>query len=199
MSKIRKWDEVNGLDDSSPRMEAFLESATDCYAILQLRRTDETAYERFASLRELERMGLKPEIDHYEVVYTTALPPYADRTAMLEGLYEKFNLARPDDFRGHSLSVSDIVALRENGVVSCHYVDTIGFQELPGFLKPENYLKNAEMALEDDYGMIDGIVNNGKKEAPSEERPSVLEQLKQWGAAGCEKPPARKPAEQERE
>lgn len=199
MSKIRKWDEVNGLDDSSQRMEAFLESTTDTYAILQLRRTDETAYERFASMRELERMGLEPELDHYEVVYTAALPPCTDRTVMLEGLYEKFNVARPDDFRGHSLSVSDIVALRENGVVSCHYVDTIGFQELPGFLKPENYLKNAEMALEDDYGMIDGIVNNGRKETPSEARPSVLEQLKRWSEAERETPVPRRTAERERE
>ncbi|MBR3126381.1 MAG: DUF4316 domain-containing protein, partial [Mogibacterium sp.] len=63
----------------------------------------------------------------------------------------------PEDFRGHSLSVSDIVAIRQNGIVSCHYVDSIGFKELPDFLKPENYLKNAEMAMEDDYGMIDGI------------------------------------------
>ena len=64
----------------------------------------------------------------------------------------------------HILSVSDIVALKQNGVVSCHYVDSIGFRELPNFLKPENYLKNAEMAMEDDYGMIDGIVNNGPKQ-----------------------------------
>ncbi len=82
------------------------------------------------------------------------------------------------DFTGHSLSVSDIVALRENGEVSCHYVDSVGFKELPGFLKSENYLKNAEMAMEDDYGMLDGIVNNGKKEEPAEKQ-SVLEQLKE--------------------
>ena len=81
-------------------------------------------------------------------------------------------------FTGHSLSVSDIVALRQNGVVSCHYVDSIGFQELPGFLKPENYLKAAEMAMEDDYGMIDGVINNGKKEEPAE-KASVLDQLKE--------------------
>ena len=48
--------------------------------------------------------------------------------------------------------------------VSCHYVDSIGFRELPNFLKPENYLKNVEMLLEDDYGMIDGIINNGPKQ-----------------------------------
>jgi len=111
-------------------------------------------------------------------VYTAPLLPYKDQNTMLEELYAKFNVSRPDDFTGHSLSVSDIVALRQNGVVSCHYVDSIGFQELPGFLKPENYLKAAEMAMEDDYGMIDGVINNGKKEEPAE-KASVLDQLKE--------------------
>lgn len=173
--KIEKWDEINGAGSGKDRMEAFLDSATDTYAILQLRRVPETRYERFASMKELAQRGMEPEIDHYEVVYTAPLLPFKDRNTLLEGMYEKFNIARPEDFRGHSLSVSDIVALNQGGVVSCHYVDTIGFQELPGFLKPENYLQNAEMALEDDYGMIDGILNNGRKE----ERPSVLEQLRQ--------------------
>ena len=62
----------------------------------------------------------------------------------------------------------EIVALKQNGVVSCHYVDSWGFKELPGFLKPENYLKNAEMAMEDDYGMIDGIINNGPRKTVAE-------------------------------
>ena len=104
--------------------------------------------------------------------------------------YAKFNVSRPDDFTGHSLSVSDIVALRQNGVVSCHYVDSIGFQELPGFLKPENYLKAAEMAMEDDYGMIDGVINNGKKEEPVE-KASVLDQLKEKQEAVPPAPPRR--------
>ena len=155
MARIEKWDEVHGNQAPDERMMAFLDSATDQYAILQLRRIEDTVYERFSSMRELERMGLEPDIDHYEVVYTAPLLPYKDQNTMLEELYAKFNVSRPDDFTGHSLSVSDIVALRQNGVVSCHYVDSIGFQELPGFLKPENYLKAAEMAMEDDYGMID--------------------------------------------
>ena len=66
--------------------------------------------------------------------------------------------------QGHSLSVSDIVALKQDGKVSYHYCDSMGFQELPAFQKPENYLKAAEMSMEDDYGMIDGIVNNGPKQ-----------------------------------
>ena len=177
MARIEKWDEVHGNQASDERMMAFLDSATDQYAILQLRRSEDTVYERFSSMRELERMGLEPDIDHYEVVYTAPLLPYKDQNTMLEELYAKFNVSRPDDFTGHSLSVSDIVALRQNGVVSCHYVDSIGFQELPGFLKPENYLKAAEMAMEDDYGMIDGIINNGAKE------PTVAE-LEQQARSG---------------
>ena len=188
MARIEKWDEVHGNQKPSEKMQAFLESVTDQYAILQLRRSEDTVYERFSSMRELERMGLEPNIDHYEVVYTAPLRPYKDQNTMLEELYEKFNVSRPEDFTGHSLSVSDIVALRENGAVSCHYVDSIGFKELPGFLKPENYLKNAEMAMEDDYGMLDGLVNKGKKEEPPEKQ-SVLEQLKEKQEALPPAPP----------
>ena len=74
------------------------------------------------------------------------------------------NLERPRDFAGHSLSVSDIVAFRHDNVVSYHYCDSVGFEEVPAFQKPENYLKAAEMSMEDDYGMIDGIINNGPKD-----------------------------------
>jgi hypothetical protein len=182
MSDIVKWDEVNGADNPAQRMEAFLDSTTDSYAILQLRRSEETVYERFASMRELERLGQEPDIDHYEVVYVGALTLTGTQTDTLEGIFTQFNMNRPEDFRGHSLSVSDIVALKVDGVVSSHYVDSIGFQELPDFIRRENYLKNAEMALEDDYGMIDGIINNGSKQEMGDDRPSVLEQLKQLSA-----------------
>ena len=107
---IKKWDEVNGLG-SSERMEAFLTSSTDAYAILQLRYSDETSKERFMSMSSLKRLGLEPDIDHYEVVYVGNLEPYKDRETMLEEMYATFNINHPSDFRGHSLSVSDIVAL----------------------------------------------------------------------------------------
>lgn len=177
MSKIEKWDEIRGAEQEQDRMEAFLESRTDSYAILQLRDIDETRQERFASLDYLHRQGKDPDIDYYEIVYTADLPIFTDRDTMLESLYTKFNIDHPADFTGHSLSVSDIVALKTGGVVSCHYVDSVGFTELKDFLRAGNHLKNAEMALEDDYGMIDGIINNGKAGA-ERERPSVLEKLK---------------------
>lgn len=183
--KIEKWDEVHGNTTSDDRMVAFLESSTDSYAILQLKRIEETRDERFESLSALQRRGKEPDIEHYDVVYTGTLPSYTDQSAMLEGLYTRFNIDHPEDFRGHSMSMSDIVALKVAGEVSCHYVDTFGFKELPNFLKPENYLKNAEMAMEDDYGMLDGIINNGKA-VTLEERSSVLEQLKEM--SGFETP-----------
>ena len=191
MSEIKKWDEVNGIDDSGQRMEAFLDSATDSYAILQLRHSDETLYERFSSMRELGRMGITPDIDHYEVVYVGELTMQGDQIDVLEGMFTKFNIDRPEDFKGHSLSVSDIVALKVGGVVSCHYVDSIGFAELPDFIRRENHLKNAEMAMEDDYGMIDGIINNGPKQEPPAERTSILEQLKQMSPSARSAPPAK--------
>ena len=52
----------------------------------------------------------------------------------MEQLYQKFNFARPTDYHGHSLSVSDVIALKRNGEVSVHYVDSIGFKDLQGFL-----------------------------------------------------------------
>lgn len=199
MSDIVKWDEVNGADNPAQRMEVFLDSTTDSYAILQLRRSEETVYERFASMRELERMGQEPDIDHYEVVYVGALTLTGTQTDTLEGIFTQFNMNRPEDFRGHSLSVSDIVALKVDGVVSSHYVDSIGFQELPDFIRRENYLKNAEMVLEDDYGMIDGIINNGSKQEMGDDRPSVLEQLKQLSAVDRAAPtPKTRPERDER-
>ena len=113
MSDIRKWDEVNGVDEDPGHLTAFLESATDSYAILQLRHTDDTLYERFESYSSLQRQSKEPDIDHYEVVYHGDLPKAPDTPeavmAQLEALYVQFNTAHPDDFRGHSLSVSDIV------------------------------------------------------------------------------------------
>ncbi len=169
---IQAWDDVHGAK-SQETLQAFLDSRTDSYAILQLKRTDETAQDRFMNYSWLESHDREPEVDHYDVVYTGSLPSGTG----LEDLYVKFNIDHPADFTGHSLSVSDIVALRQNGVISCHYVDSVGFRELPNF-HPENYLRNAEMAMEDDLSMLDGIINNGPKEPVRDERPSVLEKLK---------------------
>ena len=141
--------------------KAFLDNPADSYCIYQLKRNDETAELLFMSSNYLREHDLAVSYENYDAVYSGQL----SGTETLDDLYMKFNIERPQDFTGHSLSVSDIVALRQNGVVSCHYVDSIGFADVPSFI-PENYLKNAEMAMEDDYGMIDGVINNGPKEQP---------------------------------
>ena len=145
--------------------KAFQQNPADSYCIYQLCRDPELAELRFMNSQYLREHGLEPAFDHYEAVYSGALPSDGSTEARLDDLYMKFNTAHPQDFTGHSLSVSDIVVLRQQGAVSSHYVDSVGFVQLSAFL-PDNYLKNAEMSMEDDYGMIDGIINNGPKEQP---------------------------------
>ena len=193
-----EWDAVKGHIPPRDVEQRFLNSPTDSMAIYQLRR-DAPVELRFANLGSL---AAPPDPANYEAVYTREVYPDDDTGRILENFYYIFNDERPGDFVGHSLSVSDIVALKQDGKVSYHYCDSMGFQELPAFQKPENYLKAAEMSMEDDYGMIDGIINNGPKQptvadleaqvkagmsislmdlaeaAHREKKKSVLEQLK---------------------
>ena len=154
------WDAVKGHIPPRDVEQRFLNSPTDSMAIYQLRR-DAPVELRFASLGSL---AAPPDPANYEAIYTREVYPDDDTGRILENFYYIFNDERPGDFVGHSLSVSDIVALKQDGKVSYHYCDSMGFQELPAFQKPENYLKAAEMSMEDDYGMIDGIINNGSKQ-----------------------------------
>ena len=154
------WDAVKGHIPPRDVEQRFLNSPTDSMAIYQLRR-DAPVELRFASLGSLPA---PPDPANYEAIYTREVYPDDDTGRILENFYYIFNDERPGDFVGHSLSVSDIIALKQDGKVSYHYCDSMGFQELPAFQKPENYLKAAEMSMEDDYGMIDGIINNGPKQ-----------------------------------
>lgn len=162
-----EWDAVRGvvtLSEQADTEKLFLENPQDAFLIYQIRRGGELDAYRFMNYDYLQSKGVTPERGGYDAIYTGGFMDYGNARTNLDMIYQRFNVDHPADFKGHSLSVSDIVALKKDGVVSCHYVDPIGFRELPNFLKPENYLKNAEMALEDDYGMIDGIINNGPKQ-----------------------------------
>ena len=169
--------------------ETFVNNPGDGYAIYQLKQDASTRDLRFASMAQVDKKGWMVDRGNYDLVDTGTLQPAAkDQAAILEELYARFNLNHPADFTGHSLSMSDIVALRKSGKVSCHYVDTYGFREVKDFL-PDNLLHSSEISMEDDYDMIDGIVgNNGKNAAlenqkPSETKPerrlSLREQLQQ--------------------
>ena len=149
------------------REAAFLTHTGDCFALYQVCREDPNNV-RFMNMDWMQSHGLAIERGNYDLIYTGQLTEKGTTEQKLEMLYETFNLHHPADYHSPSLSVSDIVAVKQNGVVSCHYCDSVGFQELPSFLPPDNPLKNAEMAVEDDYGMIDGIINNGPRQTVAE-------------------------------
>ncbi|MCR0450696.1 YodL domain-containing protein [[Clostridium] innocuum] len=157
------------------REQAFLSQNRDCFAIYQVS-SDDPQNVRFMNLDWLKSHDISIDRSNYDLIYTAPLRESGTVPEQLEKLYQQFNLEKPVDFHSPSMSVSDIVAIRQDGKVSCHYCDSVGFTQIPGFL-PQNPLKNAEMALEDDYGMIDGIINNGAKE------PTVAE-LEQQARSG---------------
>ena len=158
------------------REQAFLSQNRDCFAIYQVKHTDELRDIRYEGMDWLHSIGQTVKRENYDLVYTAPLEPCKSPQAAVEQLYHQFNNDHPADYHHPSMSVSDIVAIKQDGKVSCHYCDSVGFTQIPGFL-PENPLKNAEMAMEDDYGMIDGIINNGPKE------PTVAE-LEQQARSG---------------
>lgn len=167
--------------------EEFVKIPGDGYAIYQLKQDSSTRDLRFASMVQVEKKGRKVDRGNYDLVYTGILQSArTEQAAILEELYARFNLNHPADFTGHSLSMSDIIVLRQSGRVSCHYVDTYGFREVKDFFL-DNLLHSAEISMEDDYDMIDGIIgNNGvnptkeekKPEKKPEERLPLREQLR---------------------
>ena len=200
------------------RENAFLDHGGDCFAIYQVKH-DDPGNVRFMNMDWMQSHGKAIARGSYDLIYTAPLTATGSTDSKLEAIFEQFNLHRPADYHSPSLSVSDIVAIKQNGVVSYHYCDSVGFKELPDFQK-ENYLKAAEMSTEDDYGMIDGIINNGKQptvadleqQAKSgqpislmdladavhrEKKPSVLEKLKDQPQQPQRKSKPRKSKEQE--
>ena len=223
------------------------------FSIYQLKGGSETLDYRFEPLDSIHRNGLSVKPENYELVYEA---PMTEKDN-LESIYTRFNVDRPADFTGHSLSVSDIVVLHQDGKDTAHYCDRAGFSEVPEFLQerqpeltpddletgerirtprgsfyvtamsreqmeavgygvhhisddgkylimgngtrafavaaeqPEkdNPLRTAEMTLEDDYGMIDGVINNGRRgeelekakehaeRTQPEKKPSIRERL----------------------
>ena len=122
-------------DNEINKEEKLLYGSSDKYGICQLKHNPELVHLRFESTESLKRMGItkdnfdaiKPE--NYELIYVGELSELQEQTEgeMLEAIYEKFNIDHPGDYRGHSLSVSDIVVLHQNGKNSAHFVDSFGF------------------------------------------------------------------------
>ena len=133
----------------------------DTFSIYQLKDGDETRDYRFEPYDRLQAAGLAVDRANYELVYTAPLMPGTS----LDDIFTRFNIDHPKDFKGHSLSVSDVVVLHQDGQDTAHYVDRGDFKQIPEFLQEkqpqrENPLKAAEQTTEQNYNMIDGRINN---------------------------------------
>ena len=138
----------------------------DTFSIYQIKGGDETRDFRFEPYDRLQAAGNVVDRANYELVYSAPLAPETS----LEDIYTRFNIDHPKDFKGHSLSVSDVVVLHQNGQDTAHYVDSFGYKDVPEFLQPENYLKAAEQTTEQNYNMIDGQINNTPTATELEEK-----------------------------
>ena len=145
------------LSDNEINKEAqLLYSSSDKYGIYQLKHNPELNHLRFEGTESLKRMGItkdnfdaiKPE--NYELIYVGELSELQEQTEgeTLEAIYGKFNIDHPEDYRGHSLSVSDIVVLHQNGENSAHFVDSFGFTGLPDFMQTLEGVKEQEAEID---------------------------------------------------
>ncbi len=144
------------LSDNQINKEAqLLYGSSDKYGIYQVKHNPELNHLRFEGTESLKRMGItkdnfdaiKPE--NYELIYVGELSELQEQTEgeTLEAIYEKFNVDHPEDYRGHSLSVSDIVVLHQNGENSAHFVDSFGFTGLPDFMQTLEGVKEQEAEI----------------------------------------------------
>ena len=120
------------------------ENGISAYRIYQIPKAGDDLPDRhermFQNLATLQSDGKDVIPDAYSAVYEGSLAGTESRKSaqqVLDGLFEKFNIAHPDDFRGHSMSVSDVVVLQENSVEKAYYIDSLGFKEVPQFLQLE--------------------------------------------------------------
>ena len=209
-------------EEQQKREAAFLDHQGNCFALYQLHRGPDLRDIRYIPLERLRAEGESPRKGNYDLVYTAPLTGQGDTLQQLNQLWHRFNEDRPADYHSPSMSISDIVALKQGGVVSCHYVDQYAFSELPGFFSARNPLRAAEDTIEQNDNQLDGIINNTPSVAEleaqvkagqqislldlanavqkerEEKKQSVVERLKQPPQPGRKKTAPDKGAERER-
>ena len=164
-------------EEQQKREAAFLDHQGDCFALYQLHRGPEQRDLRDISLERLRAEGASPRKGNYDLVYTAPLTGQGDTLQQLNQLWHRFKEDHPADYHSPSMRISDIVALKQGGVLSCHYVDQYAFSELPGFFSGRNPLRAAEDSLEQNDNQLDGILNNTPSVAELEAQVKAGQQL----------------------
>lgn len=167
---------MDKLATEEPSKEALLLNGKECAAgIYQLKDIPENRDLHFAGAEYLDKKGITPDRDNYTLVYTFPVNPedLQDKISFLNDVYHKFNTDHPKDFEGHSLSISDVVVIQQNGELSAHFVDTWGYKELENFgAVRENPMKSIEDTIEQNDNNFDGIINNTPSMDELEEKAS---------------------------
>ena len=169
--EVEDWEKVaayqehlESLAASEPSREAMLLNDNKCMVgIYQLKSSPENHGIAFAPMKELEQQGVAPDRDNYTLVYTFEVHPeeLENLPEFLDDVYGTFNYDRPEDFKGHSLSVSDVIVVNNHGEKTAVYVDSWDMKPLEVFGQVrENPLKAVEDALEQNDNNFDGIINN---------------------------------------
>ena len=146
LQKAQDKEQAAGQDQPEPEVQAQEAAQTvtpekDTFSIYQLKQGDETRDFRFEPYDRLQAAGNTVDKANYELVYSAELTPGTS----LEDIYTRFNIDHPKDFKGHSLSVSDVVVLHQNGQDTAHYVDSFGYKEVPEFLQEQRQLTPDEL------------------------------------------------------
>lgn len=151
------------LELEKSREESLLQSSEKQFGIYQITERDPEHDYRFMGLDYVQKKGMTVARADYDLIYAA---PLTDKDT-LDGIYERFNIQRPADFTGHSLSVSDVVVLNDGSTVKAYYVDSIGFAELPDFFKERSMDLQKENLLNEKLQEIEifdksGLFSNGR-------------------------------------
>ena len=198
----KEWEEspefhqciVDRLNHQKERERAFLDYGGDCFAIYQIKDGAEQRDLRFVNMDWLMSKGLTVERGNYDLVYTGELAPGLG-SSTLEKLWERFNTDHPADYHRPSMSVSDIIAVKQDGVVSCHYCDSVGFAKVPDFISQKPTV--AELEAQVKAGQTISLTDLADA-VHREKKKSVVAQLKNQPTQERKKAAPKKSAEKER-
>ena len=167
------------LEESPANREAqLLFGSEDRFGIYQLKDTEEARDIHFMGMDYLESKGIAVTKDNYDLLYTAPL----EEGTSLEDIYTRFNIAHPADFRGHSLSVSDVVVLHQNGEITSHYVDSFGYREVPQFTRElmAEHTKEQTSVIDETAEILSEIAKEHADVEPDRENEVFLVNYNEW-------------------
>ncbi|MCI7190361.1 MAG: YodL domain-containing protein, partial [Lachnospiraceae bacterium] len=167
------------LEESPANREAqLLFGSEDRFGIYQLKDTEGARDIHFMGMDYLESKGIAVTKENYDLLYTAPL----EEGTSLEDIYTRFNIDRPADFRGHSLSVSDVVVLHQNGEITSHYVDSFGYREVPEFTKElmAEHTKEQATVIDETTEILSEIAQEHANDEPDRENEVFLVNYNEW-------------------